>query len=243
MAGEPVIISNAINYFSDSFLKKECSVASSEILVKQLSACPQSKALLEEAQQVIKELALNASDVHFEQPTSGHRAETQGNIIRIDPKLPASEQRYLLIFELTNIIQLKTFAETAYFAKNGTAEDFIRAMEHIEYNGLIRAQAIGQAINKEKRRLFKPYIEVPSPYLPLKIMGFNLYYRFFVSNKHKETHRRNWKVTRNMFHMPDDKPCTENANGRMVGIAQGFALTTIFAIGVVGNLYRAYTLS
>ncbi|MBA3817174.1 MAG: hypothetical protein H0X29_11795, partial [Parachlamydiaceae bacterium] len=82
-----MIISDALNYFSDNYWYKEKPLASAEILIKEITQCYHSQALIEEAQKTIQELGRASLEIRLEQPTSRFRAETQGSIIRINPNL------------------------------------------------------------------------------------------------------------------------------------------------------------
>lgn len=143
-------------------LSQESFSRKGEKLIEELSRFSPCKDLIEEAQQVIKKLGLAALEVRFETPKGGFTAEQEGNIIRIRPDLHASEQRGSLIFELTNIIQHEEAQKTDRVCREGgykSAEEFARAVELIEYQGLTRCMSITRAVNKQKGRLCKPYME------------------------------------------------------------------------------------
>ncbi|MBA2726894.1 MAG: hypothetical protein H0U49_01810 [Parachlamydiaceae bacterium] len=88
--------------------------------------------------------------------------------------------------------------------KNGvykSSEEFVRAIEFIEYKGLIRAKAVAQAINKEKGHFFRPYITCECEHIPIDRIGFNLFYSFFISDDHKEHNRNNWRIVNKAYNI------------------------------------------
>lgn len=196
-----MIVTDALNYFSGGYLFPEQSYTSGETLIKELSQYSQCKALIEEAQNVVRELGLPAVEVRFEPLSHKSRAEQDKNIIRIKTNLSASNQRDVFIFELTNVIQHKKHLEIWEAAKKGiykSAEEYARAVEFIEYNGLNRKNVISRAMNKQNGRFFRSYMENPWEYIPVKTMGFNLFYNLFIPDWHKEHYRKYWRDLNNI---------------------------------------------
>src|SRR3990167_9170006 len=152
-----MIITDALNYFSDGYFFQEKGT-SGEALIKELSQHSPCKALIEEAQNVIKDLGLSALEVRLEPTKGGFNAEQDNNVIRIKPNLSANQQRYFFIFELTNLIQHKKHKEIWESAIKGVyknPEEYTRAIEFTEYNGLKLANIVSRAINKHNGRFFR----------------------------------------------------------------------------------------
>lgn len=190
-----MFITDVLNYFSWGYLFQEKSYTSGETLIREMSQHAPCKTLIEEAQSVIKELGLSALEVRLEPTESGFDAELDKNVIIIKPNLSAATQRDCFVFELTNLIHYKKHREIQKGGQKGVyknAEEFARAHEFIEYLGEIRCKTVSQNINKQQGRFFRPYMKNQYKYIPLKTMGFNLYY-FLYNNSHREYFRQRWR--------------------------------------------------
>jgi hypothetical protein len=233
-------IFNRINYFFSGDLCNEKPYISDKVLIKELSQFRPIQTLLEEAKLVLQEFNLPELKVHLERTRSGFRADQQGNIIRIDPDLPASEQRYSAIFELNNLIQLKVNVKIINDTVKSvfkSSEEYVRAVEFMEYNSVKRTRSIARQINKLKGSFFKPYIKITGKHFPVEIMGFNFYYNYFLGTRHKEHHRKNWKLTCTKFNI---KICNDIQTGRNENSQKilYIGVCVIGFFGMLGNLYR-----
>lgn len=196
-----MFVKDALNYFSGGYLFKESSYTSGKMLIKDLSKHSPFKTLFKEAQNVVQKSGLGSLKVHLEAPKSGFNAEQDKSVIRIRPDMSAGKQRDSFIFELTNVIQHNKHTEIWGSAVKGVyqnPEEFARAAEFIEFNGLKHTNAVSKAINKEKGRFFRPYIENQWENLPLESMEFDRYYSSHLHDKHKEYYRKQWKYINNI---------------------------------------------
>lgn len=170
-----------------------------EMLLKELFECPQIRVLIKEAQKIIVEEGLDALKVCFEETKSGFDAEREDNVIRIKPDLSIAKQRSCLVFELTNVIQYKKFKKVHKSAFRGvikTAEEFARAKELIEYEGLRRQNLICRSINQEKGY---SYLESPWVDVNLETIDFDTFYNSYLSEEHKEYQRKQFESSRPSF--------------------------------------------
>nr|MBA3816802.1 hypothetical protein [Parachlamydiaceae bacterium] len=105
-----------------------------------------------------------------------------------------------------------------------------------------RGRAVSLEINKEKGRFFRPYVKSSGEYLPIDLMGFNIYYYLFVSNKHKEHHRNNWRKAIKAFNICiPDNPCIPNTNKeRCKKILLGSLAVSFSALAVYAMLFNFY---
>lgn len=169
-------------------LLQEKGYTSGELIIKELSQNSHCKTLIDEAQSIIQELGLAAIEIHLESTKSGFSAEQDYNIIRINPHLSSSEQRGWAIFELTNVIHHKEHQKTDIAMRNGvykSAEDYTRAKEFIEFEGVKRWTATSRAVNKQYQ-CSSPYMVNDWESIPIESMDFEIYYSQHLANHHKD---------------------------------------------------------
>ncbi len=186
------------------------SFTTGDAIIEHLNSFPESAALIKEAQETMQKYG-KSLEVGLDNTVNGQDAETTGGFIRIEPKLLASRQLELVVFELTNVIHYPEFRKVRRELLRGvykSAEEFARAIEFIEYNGIIRSMQVIQGINKRRGHYFRPYIENHWAHLPLESMGFDHYYTKFLSSSHKEIYREQWRS------LNDDDPYSFMYRGR-----------------------------
>jgi hypothetical protein len=194
-----MFIPDAMNYFSGGYFFQEQGYNSNEPLIKELTQHASCKSLIEEAQKALQESGLPPLEVRIEPTKSGFETEKEDNVIRIRPGFSANKQRTLFIFELTNIIHHKEYIDTKKNAIKGIykdEEEYVQAMEFIEYKGMMRTNVVTRSLNKQNGRFFRPYIENPWESVLVENMDFNLYYGSYLPTEHKEFYRREWREWR-----------------------------------------------
>lgn len=166
-----------------------------EAILKELNAFPECAALIKEANDVIARCNLPPLEIHIEKIEGGFRGQQCSNVIKVAPGLTAPITLSTAIFELTNLTQHEKFLAVNQKLIKGdytSAEEFAKAMEFIEYHGVIRENDIAQRINTQRKRYFKPYIDNPYKKYSLKTIGFDQYYNTLIDNNHKEYYRKGW---------------------------------------------------
>lgn len=104
-------------------------------------------------------------------------------------------QRGAALFELTNIVQRVKFAQVHFNLRNNeynNAEDYVRAMEKIEFEGIVAVVGIEKEINS---RLQEIWIDTKFSNIPKAIIGnrdFENYYKNHLADEHKAFYRRSW---------------------------------------------------
>ncbi|HSW73493.1 MAG TPA: hypothetical protein VLG44_08835 [Chlamydiales bacterium] len=63
-------------------------------------------------------------------------------------------------------------------------------MESIEYNSVIRWRGIATAINNRQTAC---KVDNPWENIPIETMGFDHYYKYHLSENHKEYYRKGWR--------------------------------------------------
>jgi hypothetical protein len=159
-----------------------------EAILRELSLFPESKVLIDEAQKALKDLGLGPLDLRVEQTRAGFDGEQGGRTIRIKPGLTPERQRYVAIFELTNIINYSVHLATRY-KDYASADDYARAKEYTEYNGLIRALKLAQEINAQKG---PNYVKTNWEGLNPEEISFEHFYRHVIAEEHKNYYKREW---------------------------------------------------
>lgn len=167
-------------------------------ILDELKKNPECLQLIQEAQMVLKELKLPPLEIRIEKTKNGFPSEQDCHIIRISPERSSSEQLGYAIMELTNVIQHERHVEvdrniTQYIS----AEEYAKAHELIEYEGVIKCNEITRKINIRKGSFFKPFIKNDWEYFPVQTMGFDLYYHQFLADHHKEFYRKYWRIVNN----------------------------------------------
>lgn len=202
-----MIVTDFLNYYSGGSLFQEKVYTSGETLIKELSQYSSCKPTIEEALNVIQKFGLPALEVRFEPTKAGFEGERDVNVIRIRPGLSAAKQRERFMFELTNLIQHEEHNRTWESAVKGVyknEEEYARAMEFLEFNGVKRRNIVSKAINKEKGRVFRPYFENEWERDPIESMEFDCYYSSYLPDSHKEWYRKEWRNLNNIQNTTTD---------------------------------------
>lgn len=163
-------------------------------LLYELERQQETAALLAEANQVVQKLGEKPVRISVVNQThSGFKAEALNNHIWVKKDLPIEIQRGSVLFELTNVIHMPKFRQIRLDLTEGkfaSAEEYTRAMEKVEYEGLVRCMDIFKKINQQNTD--KWINNAFSPYANSLNNGFDYYYQHLLHDNHKDYHRSYW---------------------------------------------------
>ncbi|HEV8052802.1 MAG TPA: hypothetical protein VGP47_09920 [Parachlamydiaceae bacterium] len=210
---------------------------SGETLAKELSLFPESNLLIKEAQKKITNAGFGRLEVLVNKTITGFNAETLKNRITIMPDLPASTQRRLFLFELTNVIAHQEMEKTWQKMLQGiykSPEEYARAKERVEFNGIIRYNNLAKTING-KCVCNIPYLEnywepFPIGIIGLEAVGFENYYSYILDDDHIQFYRTQWKE------IHGDDRSNENRNALQYLLLISTAALVTYSIVKIFNL-------
>lgn len=177
--------------------KKICSVAT---ITGNLSTCDGGSHAWENAQKA----AGKAPTVEVKKTASGFDAETSGSTITIKPTSNCCDATESLLFELHNVESQTTFKKIDDDAAKGlySREDYTRANEQVEYQGLKRSWETFAKCKKAwgcgaGAKSFADGFK--------KSKSFDDYYKHYLVNSHKNHYRKYWDSTYKGAYKPPAK--------------------------------------
>lgn len=144
--------------------------------------------------------------VQVKNTVSGFDAETSGSTITIKPTTNCCDATESLLFELHNVESQATFDKIDADAAKGvySREDYARAEEHVEYDGLKRSWETFDKC-KAKWGCGAGAKSFADSFKSAK--DFDDYYKNFLSNAHKDNYRNFWdKVYKAPYEAKHKKP-------------------------------------
>lgn len=163
-------------------------------IIEELNQTEVGAELITEVNEKLLTLGLHRLKITFARMDTIYPSSSHGRSIRITSDASRAEQLGILIYELckiSNLDKLNENREGRY--SDATAEIYAKKRERLLYSTQARAQIIIKRINATKSfRCFRKYI-IDHITRDLSKISFDVFYENYISHKHKEGLRNQWR--------------------------------------------------